>query len=141
MPEDASGVDVKGIWETVRRKIRDVEGFELKEDVFLGTFSFAKYLMWKDLVDRIELLKENPVVRHLINREGTEPFETVGDIPEPNQLDQTIDPKDLFTPLPADSSQLAAVVAADRGQDFVIIGPPGVRQISNHCEYDFATAW
>ena len=34
-------------------------------------------------------------------------------------------PRDLLTPLPADSSQLAAVLAALEGRDFILVGPPG----------------
>ena len=39
--------------------------------------------------------------------------------------DSKTHPAELFTPLSADSSQLASIVAAERGKDFVIIGPPG----------------
>ena len=48
LPTDQSGIDVNGIWDRVRREIRDAPGFEVIEDVVLGHFSFAKYLMWKD---------------------------------------------------------------------------------------------
>lgn len=54
LPSDDSGVDVDGIWDQVRRAVRDAPGFEVVTDVVLGHFSFAKYLMWKDLVDRID---------------------------------------------------------------------------------------
>lgn len=64
LPQDASGIDVARVWTIVRRAVRDMAGFEVVPDVMLGTFSFAKYLMWKDLVDRTESLKANPVVRH-----------------------------------------------------------------------------
>lgn len=43
----------------------------------------------------------------------------------PGELDQNLAPKELATPLPADSSQLSAVIAAAQGRDFVLIGPPG----------------
>ncbi len=125
LPEDSSGVDVTKVWNMVRQKIVDMEGFEVKEEVFIGTFSFAKFLMWKDLVDRTDMLRENPVVRHLIDRDSGEAYNNDVEVYEPGDLDKKLNPKDLFTPLPADSSQLAAVIAADKGQDFVIIGPPG----------------
>ena len=60
LPSDASGIDVPQILETVRRKVRDVPGFEVVEELALSTFSFAKYLMWKDLVDRADELRQNP---------------------------------------------------------------------------------
>ncbi|ADP69553.1 putative DNA helicase [Rhodomicrobium vannielii ATCC 17100] len=124
LPSDASGLDVAQIWRIARQQIKDMKGFELTEEVTLSNFSFAKYLMWKDLVDRAELLKRNAVVRHLIDT----PKDTYGDprdMPEERALDREIHPKDLFMPLLADSSQTAAVVAASRAKDFVLFGPPG----------------
>jgi very-short-patch-repair endonuclease len=124
LPTDDSGIDVVQVWNIVRRAVRDIAGFEVVPDVVLGTFSFAKYLMWKDLVDRSDRLKESPIVRHLIEREGVD-FDARGEFPQAERLDDSVDPTSLFTPLPADSSQLAAVVASARGHDFVLDGPPG----------------
>lgn len=124
LPVDGSGTDIPAILTRMRQEVRDVAGFEVRDEVFLGTFSFAKYLMWKDLVDRTAQLKDNPVVRHLIDT-PREPFKEVSQFVEPRELDRLIDPEALFTPLSADSSQLAAVVAAAAGKNFVMIGPPG----------------
>lgn len=124
LPTDAAGVDVTGIWNTVRRAVRDISGFEVSPEVVVGTFSFAKYLMWKDLADRTEQLKASQVVRHLIER-AQERFPGGSDFPQPEKLDDEVAPAELFAPLPADSSQLAAVVGAAKGCDFVLDGPPG----------------
>lgn len=126
LPTDESGIDVNRIWNIVRRAIRDLPGFELAADVVLGTFSFAKYLMWRDLMDRSDQLMGNEVVRHLLQHKlGGSTLEPVGDFPEPRKLDAEIEPGELFTPLPADSSQLSAVVASAQGHSFVLDGPPG----------------
>lgn len=126
LPEDDSGVDVTGIWNIVRRAVRDVPGFEVTTDVVLGTFSFAKYLMWRDLVDRSSDLLQNDVVRHLLQyKMGQSTLPQVGEFPSPDRLDERFTPAELFTPLPADSSQLAAVVASATGHNFVLDGPPG----------------
>jgi len=124
LPLDESGVDIPLILNRVRHAVKDISGFEVTTDTILGTFSFAKYLMWKDLVDRKEQLLRSPVVRLLIERDG-EGFSADSDFPRPEELDLKIDPVHLFTPLPADSSQLAAVVASANGCDFVLDGPPG----------------
>jgi hypothetical protein len=124
LPRDQSGIDVAGIWRTVRTAVRDMAGFEVVSDVALSTFSFAKYLMWKDLVDRADRLKESPLVRHLIDRDGSVQIDK-GGFPQPVEMDTKVDPASLFTPLPADSSQLAAIVASAEGRDFVLDGPPG----------------
>ena len=131
LPSDESGIDVSGIWNHVRHAIKDSAGFEVREDVVLGIFSFSKYLMWKDLVDRSDQLKDNPVVRHLIER-GSESFAQTMDgsgerppMARPETLDTDLHPEDLYAPLPANSSQLAAVVASGQGYNFVLDGPPG----------------
>lgn len=124
LPTDEAGTDIPGILAHLRHQLRDVPGFEVQDQVFLGTFSFAKYLMWKDLVDRTAQLKDNPVVRHLIDT-PRELFAAQQDFIAPVQLDSELNPAEVFTPLSADSSQLAAVIAAARGKNFVMIGPPG----------------
>lgn len=124
LPTDESGLDVSRIWNIVRRAVRDTPGFEVAEDVVLGSFSFAKYLMWKDLADRTDALKANPVVRHLLET-PREPYAACEEPPRPDELDGLIGPEELFTPLPADSSQLSAVIGSARGCDFVLDGPPG----------------
>lgn len=125
LPRDDNGLDIARILEIFRRRIRDVAGFEIVEETALSTFSFAKFLMWKDLVDRTDQLRESGLVRHLVDS-PTEVFAGATEpMPRPRDLDERHAPADLLTPLPADSSQLAAVLAAAEGRDFVLIGPPG----------------
>jgi very-short-patch-repair endonuclease len=81
--------------------------------------------MWKDLTDRVSELRQNRVVKHLIDSPevaldaGSQPFPTEEDI------DRSYAAADIVTPLSADSSQIAACLAAAQGRDFVIVGPPG----------------
>ncbi|PUA26968.1 MAG: hypothetical protein B0W54_20750 [Cellvibrio sp. 79] len=124
LPEDESGVDVSYIWQRVREAISEHRGFEVVEELVLASFSFAKYLMWKDLRDRIEDLKENLFVKHLVDS-PREAFAQEAYFVERDQVDDKIDPAEIFTPLNCDSSQLVAVEASGRDQDFVLEGPPG----------------
>ncbi len=124
LPHDEAGVDVAAIMQRVREAIRDFPGWEVVDLCTLGIFSFAKYLMWRDLKDRQEDLMTNPIVRHLAEGSGS-PFPAEVNFPSPATLDTEADAKRIFTPLSADSSQLAAVLAAARGKNFVLIGPPG----------------
>lgn len=124
LPEDHSGIDVAGIWNTVRMAVKDVPGFEVIEDVVLGHFSFAKYLMWKDLVDRTDALRKNAIVKHLLDT-PRDPYPSDIAFVDRNTIDRNYKPSDLLTPLPADASQMAAIATADRGKDFIVIGPPG----------------
>ena len=124
LPEDLNGVDVNGIWNNVRKAVKDSLGFEVVEDVVLGLFSFAKYLMWKDLVDRTEALRSNAIVKHLIDT-PRDPYPSEIAFVDGADIDRRYKPSDLLTPLPTDSSQMAVIATADAGKDFVIIGPPG----------------
>ena len=124
LPRDEAGLDVAGIWKTVSQAVKDIKGWEVTEEVVLSMFSFAKYLMWVDLTQRSEQLRESPVVRHLIDT-PRDPYPSSVSFPEPRQLDREFSPDKTFCPLPVDSSQLSAVMAAAKGKDFVLIGPPG----------------
>lgn len=124
LPEDESGVDVHLIWTAVRAAIAEQPGFEVVEDLVLASFSFAKYLMWKDLKDRIDDLKENPFVKHLVDH-PQEAYVQDASFVLHDEVDEKIDPEKVFIPLNCDSSQLVAVEASGRPQDFVLEGPPG----------------
>lgn len=124
LPTDESGVDVKKIWDIVRRKVRDAQGIEVQEDLVLSTFYFAKYLMWRDLSDRLESLKENDFVRHLIET-PRDAYQGGPEFLDPREIDEKLDPSALFLPLNADSSQIVAVHASSAEGDFVLEGPPG----------------
>lgn len=124
LPRDDAGLDVALIWRTVSHAVRDIKGWEVSNDVVLASFSFAKYLMWVDLAQRTDQLRQNQVVHHLIDT-PRDPYPSTSAFPLARQLDQEFSPDKTFCPLPADSSQLSAVMAGARGKDFVLIGPPG----------------
>lgn len=124
LPRDELGLDIAKIWKTVSSAVKDIKGWEVSEEVVLSTFSFAKYLMWVDLVERTDQLRQNPVVKHLIDT-PRDPYPSSTAFPSPKTLDKDYGPEKTFCPLPSDSSQLSAVMAAARGKDFVLIGPPG----------------
>ena len=138
LPEDDSGVDVARVFRLFREAVRDLPGWEVKSEIWLRQFSFTKFLLWKDLTDRLDDLTRNRIVNHLVNEAGHQYPNPPGDI-RPDQLDDQFHPREIFCPLSADSSQLAAVLAAAAGQDFVLEGPPGTgksQTISNiiaHC--------
>jgi very-short-patch-repair endonuclease len=138
LPRDGNGVDVPRLLETMRLAVRDGVGLEVVDEAALSTFSFAKYLMWKDLVDRTDALKQNRVVRHLIDS-PEQPFTEAGVFVAEREIDRRYEPADIVTLLPADSSQIAASLAAADGQDFVLRGPPGtgksqtIANMIGHC--------
>ncbi|RWX57843.1 hypothetical protein, partial [Mesorhizobium sp. M2A.F.Ca.ET.039.01.1.1] len=127
LPLDDSGIDVPRVLSSMRQAVRDVPGIEVIDETALSTFSFAKFLMWKDLVERTDALRQNRVVRHLIDT-PEQAFDGSGNQPafrEEAELDRVYEPSNIIGLLPLDSSQTAASMAAAEGRDFVIIGPPG----------------
>ncbi len=138
LPEDESGVDVPKVFRIFRDAVRDLTGWEVKEEIWLGQFSFTKFLLWNDLTTRLDQLIKNPVVDHLANRAGI-PYVNRGDDIRATELDRLFQPRQVFCPRSADSSQLAAVMAAAAGQDFILEGPPGtgksqtITNIIAHC--------
>lgn len=125
------------VMEHMRRSVRDMPGFEVSDDIALSTFSFAKYLMWKDLTDRTDALRRNRVVKHLIDNPGRAPSRGAD---QPFRMRMTsianIHPADIIMPLPANSSQIAAEPCAAQGRDFVIVGPPGTGKEADKCQHD-----
>ncbi len=135
-PEDEAGFDVARILDIFRRKLRDIPGWEVRDEVALTTLSFTKFLMWKDLSERAAVLRGNAVVRRLMDGPagaalagssggrqpamGGQAGERLG-----GQADDRLGAADLVCPLEADSSQLEAVARAASGDSFVLIGPPG----------------
>ncbi|MFZ5697796.1 MAG: DUF3320 domain-containing protein [Pseudomonadota bacterium] len=124
LPSDESGVDVGAIWARFRSAVVDIPGFEVVPTVSLGMFSFTKYLMWKDLTDRLEDVLASPLVRHLVGSSGNDPLPS-GEFVHEARLDDTKHPNQLYLPVDCDSSQLSAVNAAADGVSFVLEGPPG----------------
>jgi very-short-patch-repair endonuclease len=138
LPEDEKGIDVPRVLRIFRDAVRELPGWEVQSEVWLGQFSFTKFLLWKDLTDRLEDLTKNRIVRHLIHEAGTQIQNPAEDI-QASELDDRYHPKQILCPRSADSSQLAAVMAAADGHDFVLEGPPGtgksqtITNIIAHC--------
>lgn len=123
LPEDERGLDVAKILYRFRSAIREQPRWEVAEDVWLGLFSFSKFLMWRDLREQGEKLQRNALVRHLVSP-GDEAFEP-DPLPKPAGLDERLEPGEPLCTRDADSTQVAAVLAASAGRSFVLEGPPG----------------
>ncbi|MGB3970121.1 MAG: DUF4011 domain-containing protein, partial [Planctomycetota bacterium] len=121
-PEGDLGVDVAAVLDAFRRAVLDQPRWEIEASACIAFFSFTKYLMWLDLADRDGLL-QSPVLRHLVERPGAAYAQEAPEIAR-DRLD-ALDPGSVFCPKDADSSQLAAVLAAAGGRSFVLEGPPG----------------
>ena len=124
LPTDHSGLDVPKIMTTIRQAVKHKDRWDVIEETSLAILTFNKFLMWLDLEQNAKLLKQNPVVKHLIETPH-EVFPARGDTIAPHKLDDVKKASETFCPLDADSSQLSAVFAAETGRSFILEGPPG----------------
>ncbi len=123
LPMDESGIDLPLVYNTVRKAVMSRKGWDIVEYAFLGQFSFSQFIMWNDIRNRSEELQRNKVVSSLIEGKLTwTPQQIEATAAE---LDSRIAPADMAVPTSADSSQLAAIYAASKGESFVLHGPPG----------------
>ncbi|MBE6357377.1 MAG: DUF3320 domain-containing protein [Lentisphaerae bacterium] len=123
LPADESGTNVGKVMQIFRSAIRDKRGWEVRDEVRLGHFSFGKFVMWSDMTRQIGVLKRNPLIGHLISGGGI--FDDGIEVFPVSEVASHLDPAALFCPLSADSSQLAAVLYSAMGKNFVLNGPPG----------------
>jgi very-short-patch-repair endonuclease len=121
---EGKAVDVDRVLAAFRQAAVTRAGWDVKEEMWLGEFSFRKFVMWRDLQECEGAYKTHPLLRHMLEHPHT-PLAQAGSFPEPRELDNVLAPDVVFTPLLADSSQLAAIQAAAQGRSFVLEGPPG----------------
>ena len=141
LPMDQSGVDVPLVLRVVKEAIKDVPRWEVVLESALGLFSFAKFLLWRDLSERSDLLDRSALVKHLVETPA-ETFDDGIEIPGTHDLDTDFGADETLCPLSADSSQLAAIFAAAKGKNLVIEGPPGTgksQTIANLVAHSLAT--
>lgn len=98
----------------------------LPDQITLGFYSFAKFLMYRDLDPAVwpadGKLGEHPLVRSLVSDgfDGAEPL-----LAEDASVDGSIAPADMLHIVDSDSSQTLAVHEVRAGRNLVIQGPPG----------------
>jgi len=122
-PADEKGVDVNAIIDAFAKAVAPCAGWTVTRDAALGQFSFGKFVMWKDMTTRMEALRQNRLVEHLVKGGGL--FDDGVQVFPPEEIGQRLDPAQTFCPLSADSSQMTAVLYSALGKTFVLHGPPG----------------
>jgi hypothetical protein len=102
-----------------KERIGDVSVDE--NSIFIANFTFAHYVMWNDIRRRRKSLESSPFIQSLLeNKSLLEPSK------EPDVSIEEMDKAgDFAAPLPYDSTQLRAILAAGRGESFILDGPPG----------------
>jgi hypothetical protein len=110
--------------EAVAGAVKDRPDWSVDADALaLGLFSFAKFLMWRDLgPEENPGLADHPLVRALV---GGERLDAPPTFPDDADVDEAIPVERLDHVVDMDGSQALAAEAVRRGGHVVIQGPPG----------------
>lgn len=131
LPEDPDEKSWEGIAESfqaLEAVCSRVPGFTTTSKLAIGSFSYQKLPMVRDLMSDLELLADSDVIAALAgDPEAQAALRTMSDSGEPIEPSRPdfTPPQDEFLVLDADSSQNYAINAAFGGSHVVIKGPPG----------------
>lgn len=125
LPLEDESIAPQEYLKTVKDLVKSNPRWKITNEIYLGLFSFAKFVMFKDLEKYNVIFKNNEIVKALagvtrLDQNGTESEYITAD-----ELDEKRKPLELFQVLDADSSQQEAIEAVKAGNSIVIQGPPG----------------
>ena len=98
-----------------------------RDGIQLGFFSFAKALMYRDLIEEnwpTDGLTSNPLVQGLLDTDQEFDNSPLRFGPQ-DRLDEHLDPKDIIHVVEADASQAKVIEEVRSGRNLVVQGPPG----------------
>ena len=125
--DDLEQSNIQSYYQTVDSSIDGLKRWSVDETaITLGFFSFAKFLMYRDLDTANwsgNTLSEHSVLQSVLTRGFQEP-ESAIDPSTPN-IDEHLNPAEAHHVVDADSSQALAIHDVSQGRNLVIQGPPG----------------
>ena len=101
----------------------EVPGFTIEKRKVIGTFTYAKLPMVRDLEAAGDLLADSDLVAAIAGDPVAQ--QLVSAAPDADEPPRTDDPEDDYSVLDADSSQRSAIETVLAGRSLVIHGPPG----------------
>lgn len=111
--------DLINYFKEIESLISQKDGWKITNDIFLSSFNFKKFVMFKDLdLSNWNGIKDN-AIKSLFNPDSSEYGSD--DVLDLNSLNST----EIFNVMDADSSQLAVLEEAKNGKNLVVEGPPG----------------
>ena len=120
-PDEWSGETIELYLKDVEESVKETN-WSVSRIVRIGKFSYKKFVMYNDLSEHITDACENLLIRSL-SKISTIPMDKPPNIPD--NLDEVLDPNEVFPILDADSSQTEVLLRVRAGQNLVIQGPPG----------------
>ncbi len=124
---DEDALDPLAYLDEVEKAIAGRTGWTVRRDAYLGAFHFLKFVMYRDLEAQMQRACWHPVIAAIAgDRTALDRLPTVA-VPDPESLDPVLSEakEPLHSVLDADPSQQRAILAAKRGQSYVLQGPPG----------------
>ncbi len=123
LPEDNLELDILQMFTAISRELVEARTeMKVSQTAYLFIANFSTFNMWKDMGERWEKFMVSPVFTHIATSSGRAFLDPNGDSDISTlKTDET----ENILPIPADGSQLQAVVAATSGRSFVLQGPPG----------------
>ncbi|RYF98522.1 MAG: DUF4011 domain-containing protein, partial [Chitinophagaceae bacterium] len=123
LPRDEHGIDVKAVFNIIRKAVMGKSKWEVEEQTLIANFSFNKFMLWNDIHNNSDKLAKHKVVASLIT--GKMEWHAEEQLHESVISDSQLHPSELALPISTDSSQLKAILASAKGRTFVLHGPPG----------------
>lgn len=126
LPKDEE-IEIKKYFKEVENVIKNQNRWRVEpNDQCISFFSFSKFLMYNDL-DPEKWSEDNrpdkhPIIKSLLGDGFSEPDSLVS---KEDNIDEHLDPKDIFQVVNADSSQTQAIIDINQGRNLVVQGPPG----------------
>ena len=121
---DEDGINPIEIFSKVQEKIKQQSRWKLLNNIYIGLFSFAKFVMYKDIDTYQSLIKSNELVKTICGLNDEKQVSTDAICPL-SELDERVKPQNTYQILDADSSQQQAIQVVKQGNNLVIEGPPG----------------
>ena len=125
--DDSEQSNIQNYYQTVSSAIESLGRWTVDESaIALGFFSFAKFLMYRDLDTKNwsdNSLSEHSVLQSVLVNGFHEPKPVIDDN-VPN-IDKHLNPANTYHVVDADSSQALAIYDVSQGRNLVIQGPPG----------------
>ena len=124
MPDNKA--EIYDYFQLVKESISSMEGWDVHNDIYLGFFSFTKFVMYQDLdLDNWPeefLNHDNTLINQLFD-----PSSEVSNDNSFNEedVDKKLTAANSYTVLDADSSQIAVIEEAKSHKNLVVEGPPG----------------
>ncbi len=122
--EEFDDSNILKTFETIKNRISSRKKWKLYNNIYIGLFSFAKFVMYKDLEEHIDLIKNNSLVKNICGIEKYHKIDIEQTCPI-KELDKNFIPQNNYSILDADSSQQQAIAFVKQNNNLIIQGPPG----------------